>query len=60
MPEYEDSLDIVELVMAAEQALDADPGMPPHQREQLIRDITARIARCQDDLGPGKDQPPDL
>jgi hypothetical protein len=55
MPEHVDSLDIVELAMAME-AIESDPGIPPHQREQLIRDIAAQIARCEDDPGLGAER----
>jgi hypothetical protein len=60
MSDSVDSLDIVELVMAMEAAIESDPGMPAHHREQLIRDIAARIAPCEDNLGPGEARPSDL
>ncbi len=40
-----DSLEVVELVMAIEEALDADTGLAPDQRERLIHELEARIAR---------------
>ncbi len=40
-----DSLDVVELVMAIEEALDADTGLTSSQRERLIRELEDRIAR---------------
>ena len=40
-----DSLDVVELTMAIEEALDLDDSMSPAQRERLIREIEARIER---------------
>jgi hypothetical protein len=39
-----DSLDIVELVMAIEEALPLEPGVSPAQREETIREIAKRIA----------------
>ena len=39
----EDSLDLVERVMAIEEAL-SNPRLTPGQRERLIREIEARIA----------------
>ncbi len=38
----EDSLDRVERIMAIEEALN-DPDLAPEQREQLMREIKARI-----------------
>jgi hypothetical protein len=50
-----DSLDRVELMMAVEEALDleADPRLTPGQREELLREIEARIERGE--FGDGSD-----
>lgn len=40
-----DSLDVVELMMAIEEVLDADTTLTPAQRERLIHEIEARIER---------------
>jgi len=40
-----DSLDVVELTMAIEEAFDLDESLSPAQRERLIREIEARIER---------------
>ena len=40
-----DSLDVVELVMAIEKAIDADARLTPSQRERRIKEIQAWIER---------------
>jgi hypothetical protein len=40
-----DSLDIVELMMAVEEAIDADASLTPARRERLLHDIQARFER---------------
>ena len=40
----EDSLDLVERIMAIEEAFDLDARLTPAQREVMIREILARIA----------------
>ena len=38
-----DSLEVVELMMAVEQAIDDDSSLSPGQKERLVREIEARI-----------------
>src|ERR1035438_10058035 len=40
-----DSLDIVEVMMAVEEAIGVDESLSPAQRERLLREIEARIER---------------
>ena len=40
-----DSLDVVELVMAIEEAIATDIHLTPNERERLMREIEARIER---------------
>jgi hypothetical protein len=40
-----DSLDVVELMMAIEEAIDADTSLTPAQRARLMHEIEARIER---------------
>jgi len=47
-----DSLDVVELMMAIEEAVDADATLTPAERERVLREIEARIERGElGDLG---------
>jgi hypothetical protein len=40
-----DSLEVVELMMAVEEVIDADTSLTPAQRERLLHEIEARIKR---------------
>jgi len=52
-----DSLEVVELMMAVEEAIDADASLTPAQPERLLHDIQARFERGEfgdiDDLDDG-------
>ncbi len=52
-----DSLDVVELMMAVEKAVDQDPNLTAAERQRLLREIELRIERGEfgglDDLDSG-------
>jgi hypothetical protein len=51
MSAFPDSLDIVELMMAIEEAIGHDETRTPAEREQLLREIEERLRRGDYDLG---------